>query len=466
MATAPNRACPARIPTFAILRPVSLARKTKFDGTKLPMVCQRLIPTTNGMDLAVFTNRPAATRSSDACETRGFSSDATPGSSPLPACRAAPHTAETTDAPASIARPSPRCAARCAVPDRSSIPRTSGTRPDRNSQSHTQSTSSVRTGLDRSRTWQPEHSRCVRDHLCAERRRIDAAKIRDHLQRAHDVGRLVALAAIRLGCKVRRVRLDHHAIVGNDRGGLANRRGVPERDDSRERNAESKCQEFACRIGVAGEAMNHAAPPRNSGFSYNLDHPALRVAAMNHDRQVEFAGELKMRTQRGFLSLARRMHVVEVKPALADRDDLLRRRQLAQLCDARGRAVLRVVRMHADCGEHVLVMLGDFDRQSIVLDWADRANRDDLRDAGVSRPRNYALDLVAQLRVSEVAVRVDDRRHSPHANRRRCCFLAYCFPLPRSVTDWLALSASSIRVIDDDCCPTESGANWTMTLHF
>jgi hypothetical protein len=58
-----------------------------------------------------------------------------------------------------------------------------------------------------------------------------------------------------------------------------------------------------------------------------------------------------------------------------------------------------------------LVALGDFNRQAIVLDWPDRADRDDLENTRRRRARDHSLDVVAEFRIRQVAVRIDYRRH-------------------------------------------------------
>ncbi len=98
---------------------------------------------------------------------------------------------------------------------------------------------------------------------------------------------------------------------------------------------------------------------------------------------------------------------MEIESALAYRDDFLRCGEVAQLCDSIGRAVFGVVRMHADDGEDILMTLGDLDGQSIVLDRTDRADRDDLRDAGGGCARDHVFDVVAELHVREMAMRID-----------------------------------------------------------
>jgi hypothetical protein len=63
--------------------------------------------------------------------------------------------------------------------------------------------------------------------------------------------------------------------------------------------------------------------------------------------------------------------------------------------------------MHADRGKYILMTLGDFDRQSIVLERSDCTDRDHLCDAGIGCPRDHGFDVVAELRVREMAMRID-----------------------------------------------------------
>ena len=100
---------------------------------------------------------------------------------------------------------------------------------------------------------------------------------------------------------------------------------------------------------------------------------------------------------------------MEIESAFADRDDFFRRGEVAQLRDSFGGAVLGVMRMHADGGEDILMTLGDLDRQPVAFDRADCADRDDLRDAGVGCARDHVFDVVAELRVRQMTVRIDQR---------------------------------------------------------
>ena len=150
MATAHVRACPARRLHSKSLVPAPPHEKLILTErsyrlwyasanpllmVEIGLISLKLCPH-SGSGTPLFS---AITQSSGACETSDSASDATRGSSPLRASRVAPRTAETTDARASIARPSPHCAARCAAPDRSSIPRTSDTRPLRSCRLRTRS---------------------------------------------------------------------------------------------------------------------------------------------------------------------------------------------------------------------------------------------------------------------------------------------------------------------------------------
>ena len=103
---------------------------------------------------------------------------------------------------------------------------------------------------------------------------------------------------------------------------------------------------------------------------------------------------------------------MEIEAAFADSDDFLRRGEVAQLRDSFGGAVLGVMRMHADGGKYVFVTLGDRDRQPVAFDRADCADRDDLRDAGVRCAPDHVFDVVAELRIRQMAMRINDHCHS------------------------------------------------------
>ena len=66
------------------------------------------------------------------------------------------------------------------------------------------------------------------------------------------------------------------------------------------------------------------------------------------------------------------------------------------------------MRMHSHRGEDVFVMLGDFDGSAIVLDGSDRADRDQLPNTGLRSALDHRLDVIAELRVGEMAMRIDD----------------------------------------------------------
>ena len=67
------------------------------------------------------------------------------------------------------------------------------------------------------------------------------------------------------------------------------------------------------------------------------------------------------------------------------------------------------MRMHADDGEDIMVTLGDLDRQLVAFDRADCADRDDLCDARVGCARDHGFDVVAELRVRQMTMRIDQR---------------------------------------------------------
>ena len=79
-----------------------------------------------------------------------------------------------------------------------------------------------------------EQTRGVRYNSRSKSGGVDATKIREKFEcPLHKCG-LVAFAAIRLRREIRRVSLDHHAVVGDDCRGIANRRGILEGNDPRE----------------------------------------------------------------------------------------------------------------------------------------------------------------------------------------------------------------------------------------
>jgi len=67
--------------------------------------------------------------------------------------------------------------------------------------------------------------------------------------------------------------------------------------------------------------------------------------------------------------------------------------------------------MHSDRGEDVVVTLGNLDGTAIVLDRADCADGDELANAGVGGTLDDRLDIVAELCVGEMAMRIDNGCH-------------------------------------------------------
>ena len=68
------------------------------------------------------------------------------------------------------------------------------------------------------------------------------AKPGKDFERAHYVGRLVALAAMGFRREIRRVGLNHHALGGNDQRGLAHLGGIAERQYSGKRDIKAERQ--------------------------------------------------------------------------------------------------------------------------------------------------------------------------------------------------------------------------------
>src|ERR1700683_4260252 len=158
--------------------------------------------------------------------------------------------------------------------------------------------------------------------------------------------------------------------------------------------------------------MNHAPTRRHPGLAHDLGEPLLGVAAVDRDRQFEFAREFQMPPQRFLLRLSGRMHVMEIESAFPDRDDSLRARQLAQFANSIRVAILRIVRMHPDNRVDVLVTLCDFNRQSIGRDIRNSANRNNRADSGRPRAFWHAVQLAMQLRIREMTMGIDERVHS------------------------------------------------------
>src|SRR5262249_35943115 len=108
---------------------------------------------------------------------------------------------------------------------------------------------------------------------------------------------------------------------------------------------------------------------------------------------------------------------------LAERDDAIRRRHPAQRGERRVVGRGGVVRVDADGGDHAHAGpgAGECERGSIVVDPADGTHTDDSRDARRGRARQDRVAVVVELRLGDVAVRVDQRgllRHEGAASTR------------------------------------------------
>ena len=103
----------------------------------------------------------------------------------------------------------------------------------------------------------------------------------------------------------------------------------------------------------------------------------LSLPRVDHDRQPEVRGELKVRVERTLLIFLRRVVAVVVESGLTDRDDFRVKRALAHLLDLIVAVAGSLVRMHADDRVDVIVRAGQ--RRCLLPRFGVHADRRDPR---------------------------------------------------------------------------------------
>src|SRR5581483_1976063 len=163
------------------------------------------------------------------------------------------------------------------------------------------------------------------------------AQPRDVLYGLAQVSGLIALAAMRLRCQVRRVRLNGQPLQRQACRDAAGLLGLGVGADARYRDDEAHLYVALCQRQVTGEAMQHAQGPalRQPGvasvFGEDVERLFLGVPRVDDDRQPDLDGHRELPAEGAALLLRSREVAVEVEADLADGDDLRRRRQRSQL---------------------------------------------------------------------------------------------------------------------------------------
>lgn len=191
-----------------------------------------------------------------------------------------------------------------------------------------------------------EESPSVIDYLTSQRSGTDAAHAGDAFGSECHPRRLIALAAMRNGSEVRRIRLDKYAVIG-DRADNVVATPVLERDDAAERDVPACIECRAREICAAGKTVQDAADAFPARLAYHRRRVVVRVARVHNDRTIETLRQLELHRECPALSIARRVVVVVVESALADGDSTgieqaLERRDVSYGIERR-----RIVRMNS-----------------------------------------------------------------------------------------------------------------------
>ena len=132
----------------------------------------------------------------------------------------------------------------------------------------------------------------------------------------------------------------------------------------------------------------------------------MRVAGVDDDWELELVGEPELRFEGSVLGVMRRQIAVEVEPDLADGDDALRGCHAAELVGGVVVPVFGVVRMDTERCPDLLMLFGDSESESAVVKGA--ADGDNALDAGLSRSGEDVWQVVADPRVVEMCVGVEE----------------------------------------------------------
>ena len=167
---------------------------------------------------------------------------------------------------------------------------------------------------------------------------------------------------------------------------------------------------------TVGQATTHLARPRRE----QRQHLVMRLPRMQGDRFADAARRLQLPAHHVHLATTRRQIAIEIKSDLADNGDSRVLRHLLQRVEIDVGRRRGIVRVDADGGEHAPVPLSQGDGEAAVR--GVDAERQDDSDAGFARALDHSVAIRIELRVVDVAVRIDeahiyaDRRASPSAS--------------------------------------------------
>ncbi len=244
------------------------------------------------------------------------------------------------------------------------------------------------------------------------------AQLGHRLGRLDQVRRFVTPAAARLGSKVRAIGLKHKGVRGQ--GPCHGLQAVVVRVGDRARDGDEEAQGHVLQRALrpVGVAMQHAqrcarprTPPGPRPRGEYLPGGVLRVAGMDHHRQVQPGGELQLTLEGRPLHLRRREVAVEIEPHFAQRHHQRVGRQALQLFPGCGGGVLRVVRV--DAGGSPQPRFGAGQRQGGAVAGRIGADGDDSGDAGCPRPRQHGGTVGVEGLGLGMRVRVDELHQTP-----------------------------------------------------
>ncbi len=248
-----------------------------------------------------------------------------------------------------------------------------------------------------------------------------ADRIGQNIGRVRHIGRLVALAAERLGRKIRCVGLDDHAIMRNRLGDLAQFFRFREGQDAGEGDVAAELDADARQIRTRRKAMQkerEGALPCLLG--QDRRHVVVGRTAVNDERQTGFARRRDMPAQTLDLRFARRVVVEVIETRLADRHHLRVRREPDEIVNGDIELFIRIVRMRADGTEDVRIGFGD--RKDRVEPLHAGRDRDHLADARCARALDDSVALSLEVGKIQMAMRID--KHADRALLRFRCDIA------------------------------------------
>jgi hypothetical protein len=252
---------------------------------------------------------------------------------------------------------------------------------------------------------QTEQALRVGGRYAAKLVRIIGTRRRDARERVGDPGRLVSLSSERDRGQVWRIGFDQQSVARHETEQFGIR-PLLESHDSAERHVPTRGDGVLCqgvRPGVAVQDADHAD---RLGFSDERPGVALRLPAVHNYWPLHLSGQTYLSGERGVLRLARRIVVVVIEAALADRDggaqELAQPRNVALFVESGG-----VMRMDSRRREHkARIPYRVFRRERRRLKRLSDA--DDSRRARAAGACDYRVAVAGERRVGEVGMAVDE----------------------------------------------------------